>query len=258
LSPPSPAQQQPGGSDAAERTGSSAGVPALRLHDVRSGYGEAVVVNGVDLDVHCGEIVALLGKNGMGKSTLLKTVMGFVPIGGGEVALFGERVDALAPHRIARRAIAYTPQEQALFQDLTVRENLRLGLRDDRQLEDGIARVGEIFPFIPQRLRQHAGTLSGGEQKMLLVARALISRPKLMLIDEITEGLQPSVIDRLIGALRAERERAGTAMLLVEQHVKFALAVADRYAILKLGEIADSGAVGTAGVEGRIADQLSV
>jgi ABC-type branched-subunit amino acid transport system ATPase component len=258
LNPSSPARRPPGGAHPAERTTNLAGVPALRLQGVRSGYGEAIVVNGVDLDVHCGEIVALLGKNGMGKSTLLKTVMGFLPIRGGEVALFGERVDALSPHRIARRAIAYTPQEQALFQDLTVRENLRLGLRDDRELEQGIARVGEMFPFIPQRLRQHAGTLSGGEQKMLLVARALISRPKLMLIDEITEGLQPSVIDRLIGALRAERERAGTAMLLVEQHVKFALAVADRYAVLKLGEIAESGAVGTAGIEHRIADQLSV
>ena len=258
MSPSSSGQRQPRGVNAADPAQISTGAPALRLHDVRSGYGEAIVVNGVDLDVDCGEIVALLGKNGMGKTTLLKTVMGFVPIGGGEVALFGERVDALAPHRIARRAIAYTPQEQALFQDLTVRENLRLGLRDDRQLEDGIGRVGEIFSFIPERLRQRAGTLSGGEQKMLLVARALISRPKLMLIDEITEGLQPSVIDRLIDALRAERAHSGTAMLLVEQHVKFALAVADRYAILKLGEIADSGAVGANGVEARIAGQLSV
>jgi len=244
--------------NADEGAESAAAAPALRLQGVRSGYGEAVVVNGVDLDVRRGEIVALLGKNGMGKSTLLKTVMGFVPIRAGEVALFGERVDALAPYRIARRAIAYTPQEQALFQDLTVRENLRLGLRDDRELEPGIARVGEIFSFIPERLRQRAGTLSGGEQKMLLVARALISRPKLMLIDEITEGLQPSVIDRLIGALRAEREHAGTAMLLVEQHVKFAVAVADRYAVLKLGEIADAGAVGAPGLETRIAGQLSV
>ena len=258
MSPSPLAPRRPGGVDADELAQSSTAAPALRLHGVRSGYGEAVVVNGVDLDVHCGEIVALLGKNGMGKSTLLKTVMGFVPIRGGEVALFGERVDALAPHRIARRASAYTPQEQALFQDLTVRENLRLGLRDDHQLDDGVARVGEIFSFIPERLRQRAGTLSGGEQKMLLVARALISRPKLMLVDEITEGLQPSVVDRLIGALRAEREHAGTAMLLVEQHVKFALAVADRYAVLKLGEISDSGAVGAPGVAAMIAGQLSV
>lgn len=231
---------------------------ALRLRGVRSGYGEALVVDNVDLEVGEGEIVALLGKNGMGKSTLLKTVMGFLPMKSGEVDLFGERVARLPPHRIARRAISYTPQEQALFQDLTVRENLRLGLRDDRQLEESIGRVGAIFSFIPERLGQRAGTLSGGEQKMLLVARALVSRPRLMLIDEISEGLQPSVIDRLITVLRKERERAGTAILLVEQHVRFAMSVADRYAILKLGEIADSGSVGGANLESRITAQLGV
>jgi branched-chain amino acid transport system ATP-binding protein len=232
--------------------------PALRLRGVRSGYGEAIVVDNVDIDVGQGEIVALLGKNGMGKSTLLKTVMGFLPMKSGEVTLFGEHVAGLPPHQIAHRAISYTPQEQALFQDLTVRENLRLGLRDDRQIDDGIARVAAIFPFIRERLRQRAGTLSGGEQKMLLVARALISRPKLMLIDEITEGLQPSVIDRVIAALRSERQHAGTAMLLVEQHVRFAMSVADRYAILKLGEIADSGAISGNDLETRITAQLSV
>lgn len=232
--------------------------PALRLRGVRSGYGEAIVVDNVDLEVGEGEIVALLGKNGMGKSTLLKTVTGFLSMKRGDVDLFGEPVAGLPPHRIARRAMSYTPQEQALFQDLTVRENLRLGLRDDRQLEQAIARVGAIFSFIPERLRQRAGTLSGGEQKMLLVARALVARPRLMLIDEISEGLQPSVIDRLIVVLRSERERAGTAMLLVEQHVRFAMSVADRYAILKLGEITDSGAVGGGQLESRITAQLSV
>ena len=232
--------------------------PALRLRGVSSGYGEAAVVNGVDLDVHRGEIFALLGKNGMGKSTLLKTVMAFLPLRAGQVDLFGESVGGLPTHRIARRAISYTPQEQALFQDLTVRDNLRLGLRDDRLLEDGIERVGAIFSFIPERLKQRAGTLSGGEPKMLLVARAMMSRPNLMLVDEITEGLQPSVIDRLTEAFRHERDRAGTAILLIEQHVKFALSVADRYAILKLGEIADTGDVEAADLQARITNQLSV
>jgi len=118
--------------------------------------------------------------------------------------------------------------------------------------------MGEIFPFIPQRLKQRAGTLSGGEQKMLLIARALMSAPRLVLVDEITEGLQPSVIQRLAAVLKAERERAGTAMLLVEQHVAFALEVADRYAVLKLGEIVDRGAVADAGAEPRIVAHLSV
>ncbi len=231
---------------------------ALELDGVSSGYGEAVVVHDVALDIRPGEIFALLGKNGMGKSTLLKTVMGFLPIRSGTIRMSGEDITGEPPHRIARRAIAYTPQEQALFQDLSVEENLELAVRDERRLRAGLRRMGEIFPFIPQRLKQRAGTLSGGEQKMLLIARALMSAPRLVLVDEITEGLQPSVVQKLAAVLKAERERAGTAMLLVEQHVTFALEVADRYAVLKLGEIVDRGAVVDRGVEQRITAHLSV
>ena len=231
---------------------------ALDLVRVSSGYGEALIVRHVDLHIRRGEIFVLLGKNGMGKSTLLKTVMGFLPSQGGSVRLFGEDITGQAPHRIARKAIAYTPQEQALFQDLSVEDNLRLALRGDRLLDEGIERVGKFFSFIPQRLKQRAGTLSGGEQKMLLVARALMSRPRLMLIDEISEGLQPSVIERLVGVLRAERDSAQVAVLLIEQNVKFALAVADRYAVLKLGEIVDRGAVSDPGAEKSITDHLAV
>lgn len=231
---------------------------ALELSAVRSGYGEAVVVRDVDLEIQPAEIFVLLGKNGMGKSTMLKTVMGFLPTLGGRVRLFGHDITAQAPHRIARAAVAYTPQEQALFQDLTVEDNLRLALRDEKQFKPGLDRIGGYFPFIPQRLAQRAGTLSGGEQKMLLVARALMSRPRLMLVDEITEGLQPSVIERLAMVLKTEREQSNTAMLLIEQHVSFALTVADRYAVLKLGEIVDRGAVSDAGAARSIADHLSV
>src|SRR5262249_42904644 len=156
---------------------------------------------------------------------------------GGSVKLFDEEITCQAPYRIARKAIAYTPQEQALFQDLTVEENLRLARRDDSPLQPGLERIGGHFPVIPQRLKQRAGTLWGGEQKMLLVARVLMSRPRLMLVDEISEGLQPSVIERLTEVFRSERAQSQTAMLLIEQHVRFALAVADRYAVLKLGEI---------------------
>jgi ABC-type branched-subunit amino acid transport system ATPase component len=231
---------------------------ALEVGGVHSGYGEALVVRDVSFDVRPGEIFALLGKNGMGKSTLLKTLMGFLPLHSGSVGLFGENIAGLPPHRVARRNIAYTPQEQALFQDLTVEQNLRLGLRDDKTFDAGLKRIGQFFPVLPARLKQRAGTLSGGEQKMLLVARALMSRPKLMLIDEITEGLQPSVIERLAGVLRAERDESKVSILLIEQNVKFALSVADRYAVLKLGEIVDRGDIGGPGVERRITDQLSV
>ena len=231
---------------------------ALQLDGVRSGYGEAIVVNDVSLTVQQGEIFVLLGKNGMGKSTLLKSVMGFLPLKAGSVKVFGEDVGSQPPYRIARRSIAYTPQEQALFQDLTIEDNLRLALPNDRMLKAAVERVGVHFPFIPQRLAQRAGTLSGGEQKMLLVARALMCEPRLMLVDEITEGLQPSVIEKLVAAFKAERAQRNTAIFLIEQHVQFALAVADRYAVLKLGEVVDSGAVDRSGAAQSIADHLSV
>jgi ABC-type branched-subunit amino acid transport system ATPase component len=234
------------------------GAAALDVKRVRSGYGEAPVVREVSFDVRPGEIFALLGKNGMGKTTLLKSVMGFLPLQSGSIGMFGVDVTGLPPHKVARREIAYTPQEQALFQDLAVEDNLRLGMRDDRSFDVGLKRIGELFPVLPTRLKQRAGTLSGGEQKMLLVARALMSRPRLMLIDEISEGLQPTVIERLAGVLRAERDESKVSILIIEQNVKFALSVADRYAVLKLGEIVDRGDVGGAEVERRITDQLSV
>jgi len=232
--------------------------PMLCLDGITSGYGEAMVVRGVTLDVASGEIVTLLGKNGMGKSTLLKTIMGFLPVRGGRVSLAGDDVTGVSPHRLARRAVAYTPQEQAIFQDLTVRENVVLGLPDKSWFDEEFARVCEVFPVLGERQRQRAGTLSGGEQKMLLVARALMARPRLMLVDEITEGLQPSVIHRLAGALSEERERTGVAMLLVEQNIQFALDVSDRWAVLKLGEINQTGASNEPDAAAHIADQLAV
>lgn len=231
---------------------------ALTLEGVRSGYGEAVVVRDVSLEIRPGEICALLGKNGMGKSTLLRTIMGFLPLQAGAVRLFGDALGTTPPYRIARRSVAYVPQDQALFQDLSVEENLRLAVRDESVLREGLRHIGEHFAFLPQRLKQRAGTLSGGEQKMLLVARGLMARPRLLLIDEITEGLQPSVIERLGRVLRAERERAGTAMLIVEQHVRFALDVADRFAVLKLGEVVERGSVAEPDAEARITARLAV
>ena len=152
----------------------SGATATLAISGLTSGYGEEIVVRGISLTVGSGEIVALLGKNGMGKSTLLKTVMGFLPAREGQVTLYGHDVTRDSPHRIARRAIAYTPQEQAIFQDLTVGDNLRLGQSEARWFEEELERVGEVFPFLEERLGQRAGTLSGGEQKMLLIARTLM------------------------------------------------------------------------------------
>jgi ABC-type branched-subunit amino acid transport system ATPase component len=230
----------------------------LDIADLSSGYGEAIVLRNVSLSIRPGEIFALLGKNGMGKSTLLKTVLGLLPAKRGRIKLFGEDVTALPTHLIARKSIAYTPQEQTLFQDLTVEENLRLGLRDDRGFAEGLARVSEYFPIVGKRLSQKAGTLSGGEQKMLIVSRALLGSPRLMLIDEISEGLQPSMIQRLTEILLAERKRTGTAIFVVEQNVPFAFSMADRYAVLKIGEIADDGVAGDELAAGRVQNQLRV
>jgi len=230
----------------------------LDIADLSSGYGEAIVLRNVSLSIRPGEIFALLGKNGMGKSTLLKTVLGFLPAKRGRIKLFGEDVTALSTHLIARKAIAYTPQEQTLFQDLTVEDNLRLGLRDDRGFAEGLARVSEYFPIVGKRLSQKAGTLSGGEQKMLIVSRALLGSPRLMMIDEISEGLQPSMIQRLTEILLAERKRTGTAIFVVEQNVPFAFSMADRYAVLKIGEIADDGVAGDELAAARVQDQLRV
>ncbi|TDV15645.1 amino acid/amide ABC transporter ATP-binding protein 2 (HAAT family) [Paraburkholderia caballeronis] len=231
---------------------------ALDLQGVTSGYRTSVVLRALSMSVAGGEAVALLGKNGMGKTTLLKTIMGYLPKRAGTIRVNGVDVTRLPPHRIARAGVAYAPQEHAVFQDLSIRDNLRLGLADASAFDERFADVGPLFPVFESRLKQHAGTLSGGEQKMLLVARALMMRPSILLFDEITEGLQPSVIDRLAEALLWERERRGTTVLLIEQHVPFALKVADRYAILKQGEIIDHGHTNDAGAAEAIFSHLRV
>nr|WP_238535608.1 ABC transporter ATP-binding protein [Paraburkholderia phytofirmans] len=225
--------------------------------NLTSGYGESMVVRNLALDVAPGEIVAVLGKNGMGKTTLLRTVMGFLGKKTGSVALDGKDITVMPPHRIARLGIGYVAQEKALFQDLTVRENLRLATRN-RPLAEVIETAAAAFPFLAQRLGQRAGTLSGGEQKMLLMARALATRARLVLVDEITEGLQPAMVQRIGEVIRLQRERYGTSFLLIEQHLGFALKLADRYVVVQGGEIVLCGNRGEADTNGRIAQYLGV
>jgi ABC-type branched-subunit amino acid transport system ATPase component len=218
-------------------------IAALEIVNLTSGYGSSTVVHGVSLSIAPGEILALVGKNGMGKSSLLKTILSFLPAWEGAVRIDGRDVTRLAPFRKRALGLAYSPQEQALFQDLSVRDNLRLGLRDDRGLEASLSDISGWFPVLTARLSQRAGTLSGGEQKMLIVARGLIAKPRLLLLDEVTEGLQPSVVDKLAEVLAATRRDRGTAMLVVEQHLSFVLRLADRFAVLKRGEVVDTGPV---------------
>lgn len=231
---------------------------ALNVERVTSGYKTSVVLRDLSMSVESGEAVALLGKNGMGKTTLLKTIMGYLPTKTGAIHVNGLDITRLPPHRIARAGIAYAPQEHALFQDLSIRDNLRLGLPKVSVFNERFAEIEPVFPVFKSRLKQDAGTLSGGEQKMLLVARALMMRPSVILLDEITEGLQPSVIDRLADALLWERGRHGTTILLIEQNVPFALKVADRYAVLKQGEVIERGDAKDPGAVVSIFDHLRV
>jgi branched-chain amino acid transport system ATP-binding protein len=193
----------------------------------------------------------------MGKTSLLKAVLGFLPAWRGHVRFAGSDVTRVPPHLKRRLGLVYVPQEQALFQDLSIRDNLRLGLLSDREFEAAFDHVGQWFPVLTRRLKQRAGTLSGGEQKMLIVARALMARPEVLMLDEVTEGLQPSLVDRLSEVLTVFRRDAGTSIIVVEQHLPFALGVAGRYLVFKRGEIVDSSAV-DAGSAARIEAHMRI
>jgi branched-chain amino acid transport system ATP-binding protein len=206
----------------------------LSLEGVAAGYGDVQVLRGVSLEVRAGTVVGLLGRNGAGKTTTLRTIMGLLPLGSGAIVLDGVRLDRLAPHEIPRRGVAYVPQGRRLFRDLTVEENLRMGalVRADRAVT--LAPVLDLFPVLRERLRQRAGTLSGGEQQMLAMARALSAQPSVLLMDEPTEGLMPTLVERLLATVVELRTR-GVGILLVEQKVDAVLEVADRVALIESG-----------------------
>jgi len=237
----------------------SAPVPTgLAVGSLEGGYGGSPVLQGVNFHIEPGEIFGILGKNGMGKTTLLKTIMGLLPVRCGQVEMLGENVTGWPAYRITRLGVSYVPQEKSIFQDLSVDENLRLASRELSSFEERLVAVVGRFPFLAERRQQRAGTLSGGEQKMLLIARALLTRPRLVLIDEITEGLQPAVIARFQEILAEEQRARGTSILLVEQNVGFALALADRYAVLKLGTIVETGYSSDAGARETIERHLVI
>jgi ABC-type branched-subunit amino acid transport system ATPase component len=234
------------------------GAPILGVTGLTAGYGRTVVLRDVSLALQPAEILAVLGKNGMGKSTLMKTIMGFLVPMEGRVTLSGRDVTGQPPHLNTRAGVAYAPQEFTIFQDLSVEENLRLGVQDDATFRERVDMLSEHFPRMLERSRQRAGTLSGGEQKMLIMSRALLAQPRIMLIDEVSEGLQPSMISRMAEVLTRVRGSLGTSILIVEQHLAFALSVADRYAVLKLGEIVEEGAAGDPSTAGLLAEHMKV
>jgi len=213
----------------------------LAVRGLRARYGPIVAVREADLDVEEGEIVALLGANGAGKTTTLASIAGLVRSREGEIRLAGENVSRLAPEQIVRRGVSLTPEGRRLFATLTVAENLAIGAaslgRRRRKKDTEREELLELFPVLARRLHSRAGTLSGGEQQQLAIARSLMSRPRLLLLDEPTLGLAPLLVQHvfeLIGRLRAER---GVTVLLVEQNVHRALDLCDRAYVMRLGAI---------------------
>lgn len=212
--------------------------PRLDVRQLCAGYGKSQVLQGVSLSVAEGEVVAVLGANGTGKSTFMNTLTGFVPSASGDIFLDGQRVTGLAPHLLFRRGIVQVSQTRDLFPDLSVADNLMLGgvmatgSEADKRRE--LERVYEYFPRLKERLQQRASTLSGGEQQMVAIGRALMGKPRLLLLDEPSAGLAPQFV-REIGHIISRLQAAGATILLVEQDIAAALRVADRVLLLRNG-----------------------
>jgi branched-chain amino acid transport system ATP-binding protein len=213
----------------------------LSVQDLAGGYGASQVLFGVSLDVPSQGAVAVLGRNGAGKTTLLRTLLGYLPPSGGSVRLRGDEITGIAPAKLVRMGVGYMPQDQVVFPTLSVDENLQLGLQALPKAERGsTAEAYELFPKLADRRRQQAGTMSGGERKMLGLARALLGRPRLLVLDEPTEGVWHGVVDEILQALR--RYAAGAAVLIVEQHLDLAMDLAASAVVLQRGEIVMRGA----------------
>ena len=213
----------------------------LELEDVHARYGPVQALRGVSLTVGVGEIVAVLGGNGAGKTTTLRAVSGLVSTSG-EVRFAGDRITRAAPERVARAGVAHVPEGRGIFPQLSVRDNLRLGAYLRRgSFDEGYERVRGHFPWLEERDKQEAGTLSGGEQQMLAIARALMSKPRLLMLDEPSLGLAPKVVRDIFRILGELNEQDGLAVLVVEQNAKLALRSSSRAYVLEVGQVALEG-----------------
>jgi branched-chain amino acid transport system ATP-binding protein len=214
----------------------------LEVDGLRSAYGRIEVVKGVSLNVQAGEIVALVGSNGAGKTTLLRALSGVQPITAGRVTLAGERIESAPSHRRVALGMAHVPEGRQVFAPLTVQDNLRLGAfqRRDADIGADMERVCAMFPVLAEKRAQPAGGLSGGQQQMLAIGRALMARPKLLLLDEPSMGLAPLLVDQILKAIVSLKQE-GVTILLVEQNATAALAIADRGYVLETGAISHAG-----------------
>jgi branched-chain amino acid transport system ATP-binding protein len=217
----------------------------LRVHDLVTAYGKIEALKGVSLEVAQGSITCLLGPNGAGKTTLMMTIAGILKPRAGSVSFFDQKLSGLPPHAIVARGIALVPENRLVFPSMTVLENLHAGAYQRRGgVDEDIARLFRRFPRLKERSTQPAGTLSGGEQQMLAVARALMSRPKLLLMDEPSLGLAPLVVEEIF-AIIAELHRDGSTIFLVEQNAHMALKVAQRFYLMEQGRVSFSGDPGS-------------
>ena len=216
----------------------------LRVSGIHSYYGQAHILSDVSLDVGGGEVVVLLGRNGAGKSTTLKSIIGLVRPERGTIEFQGQRIERAAPYRIARMGLGYVPEERRIFTDLTVLENLEVGRQAPRAGAPtwDFDKIGALFPNLREMPDRPGGRMSGGEQQMLTIARTLMGNPLCMLLDEPSEGVAPLIVDQMVEAIRGLR-RAGVAVLLSEQNLHFAMEVADRAYIIEKGAIRFAGSM---------------
>ncbi len=214
----------------------------LDVSNLRSSYGRIEVLHGVSLSVRAAEVVALIGSNGAGKTTLLRALSGVQPVTVGEINFCGERIDRFAPHRRVARGITQSPEGRQVFGPLTVTDNLRLGayMRRDKDIDDDRDRVFAMFPVLHEKRSHAAESLSGGQQQMLAIGRALMGKPKLLLLDEPSLGLSPTLVDQILEAI-ASLKASGVTILLVEQNASAALEISDRGYVLESGKIVLEG-----------------